>query len=131
MTIWKVDTMTTRYGEDKKRYELMINQAIKYFTKAEWYDKSYPIESPNGKPDPIGSHIPEIWAKKDDKVIIMAVETCKSIDTEDAKFRFREFSRAKGVSFHVATPKDCKFKAQEMAEKWNTPLEKIWTFSKY
>lgn len=123
--------MTTRYGEDKKRYELMIKQALEYFTKRDWYVKTYPLKSPNGKPDPVGAHIPEIWAKKDDKVIIMAVETCRSIDTEDAKFRFKEFSRAKDMSFHVAIPKNCKSKAQEMSDKWNTPVEKIWTFSKY
>lgn len=123
--------MTTRFGEDKKRYELMIEQAIKHFTKKEWYVKAHPVKCPNGKPDPVGAHIPEIWAKKGDKVIIMAVETCKSIDTEDAKFRFREFARGKGVEFHVAIPVDCKLKAQEMAEKWKTPVVKFWTFSSY
>lgn len=123
--------MTTRYGEDKKRYELMVRQAFKYFTKRDWYVKVHPIESPNGKPDTVGSHVPELWARKDDRTIIMTVETCKSIDSEDAKFRFKEFSRAGGVEFHVAIPEKCKFNAQEMAEKWETPVVKFWTFSLY
>ncbi len=123
--------MTTRYGEDKKRYELMVQQALKYFTKRDWYVKAQPVDCPNGEPDRIGAHVPEIWAKKDDRVLIMGVETCKSIDSEDAKYRFRDFSRADNVEFHVAIPEDCKFKAQEMAEKWNTPVKKFWTFSLY
>ncbi len=123
--------MTTRYGEDKKRYEIIINQGLKYFTKKGWYVKVQPIDCPNGKPDPVGAHIPEIWAKKGERTIIMAVETCDSIGSEDAKYKFKDFSRPQGVEFHVAIPEACKFKAQEMVEKWGINVEKFWTFSKY
>lgn len=123
--------MTTRYGEDKKRYELIVKEAFDHFANRGWYVKAQPIDSPNGEPDRIGAHVPEIWAKKDDRVIVIAVETCGSIDSQDAKFRFKEFARPEDSEFHVAIPEKCKLKAKETADKWNIPVKKFWTFSKY
>jgi len=123
--------MTTRYGEDKKRYELIVRQALDHFTKRGWYVKAHPLSCDNGRPDTVGAHIPELWARKENRTIIMAVETCESIDTEDAKYRFKDLSRPEDVEFHVAVPEKCKFRAKELAENWGITVKKFWVFTKY
>lgn len=123
--------MTTKYGEDRKRYELTIKQAMDHFSKKGWFVKVHPLKCDNGVPDRVGAHIPELWARKDKRTIIMAVETCQSIDSPDAHYRFKDFSRPEDVEFHVAIPEKCKIRAKEMAEKWGITVDKFWVFKKY
>ena len=123
--------MVTRFGEDKKRYEMMITLAFKHFEKKGLFVKADHIVSPNGKPDPIGSHVPEIWVKKKSKVLLIAVETCDTFKSENAKFKLQELASAKDALLAVVIPQKCKFGMQEQCKKWGIKVNKFYTFSKY
>lgn len=85
------------------------------------------IGYPNGKPPEFNNFVPDIYAKKDDKKVIIEAETCDSLEDDHTRVQWTALSTMKDISFWVIVPQKCHEKAKELREKWGLHIETIWT----
>ncbi len=85
------------------------------------------IGYPNGKPPKINEYVPDIYAKKGQKILIVEAETCDSLNTVDTKLQWIAFSSQEDASFSVIVPKKCITEAKKLAKQWGVNVKEFWT----
>ncbi len=116
--------MKYRYGVDKVQHEKMIEGIKNRLESNGFMVQADHIDSPNGTPARIGTAVPDIWAKKGSKEIVVEVETCSSLEDADTRYQFNAFSRKPGIEFWVVVPKKCAGLAQKNAKEWGYKIDR-------
>jgi len=84
------------------------------------------IGYPNGLPDKVNNFIPDIYAYKGDKKIIVEAKTCKSLEDEQTKVELVALSTNKDIEFSLIVPKRCVERAKELTKKWGVKVKNFW-----
>ncbi len=118
--------MATRQLNEGKEHDRLIKALADKFAADGFHVKADHIGHPNGAPDQVGSHIPDISATKLNQRIITEAETENSISLDDTYSQWKEFSRVSGWEFHVIVPENCLQKAKNQAQSWGINVNQWW-----
>ncbi len=78
------------------------------------------------KPPVVGSHIPDIVAKKDGRTIYNECETCDTIGLDQTREQLADFSRHGHLE--VTVPQSCLEQAKEHVRGWGIDVERWWHY---
>lgn len=119
--------MFYRVLNEGKEHDQLIKALSSKFASEGFYVKADHIGHPNGAPDQVISHVPDISATKvNHRKIIVEAETGGSISSDGTYNQWKEFSGVFGVEFHVIVPKNCLEYAKYQAQSWGIRIDNWW-----
>lgn len=106
-----------------KLHDNLIKSAAMHLERDGYKVTANYINHPNGRPRPLNGFIPDIYATKNLEEIIIEVETCNTVISQDI-IKWKRFSFNK-CKFWLIVPENCKKIAEMRKEAFNIPVEII------
>lgn len=85
------------------------------------------IGYPNGSPNEFNKYIPDIYAEKNGKKIIINASDCVSLDSNKTRLHWNAFSTIEGIDFSIIIPASCVSRAKALAKKWDIVIKNYWS----
>ena len=114
-----------RDSETKQSHIHLISAMVNKLIADGWKVSADHIGYPNGSPPQFNNFVPDIYAKKGSKEIIIEAETCDSL-SDETRVKWTALSSNKNIEFSLIIPKKCVDKAKELAKKWNIQVKDFW-----
>jgi hypothetical protein len=117
-----VPVLAERPEESREIHHTIVETVAGARVREEWSVKA-DLEGWE-KPREIDGHVPDVWAEKLGRTLVVEVETCDTIHLDETREQYRAFygyakpSPQMNREFRVYTPKECYEEAAEQAEKW-------------
>ncbi|GAB6056344.1 hypothetical protein HYG87_10570 [Methanobacterium alkalithermotolerans] len=109
-------------GSADKIHDELIRSVVTQLEGKGFMVRANHIHHPNGTPRTVKGYTPDIHAFKNLKEIIIEVETCKTIHSDNL-LKWRRFSFNNGRRFWLVVPPCCKESAEMKKEVFNLPME--------
>jgi hypothetical protein len=90
--------------------------------KGYYVRKNYPNNF-KGNQNKFHAHNPDLFAFKNGKQIIIAIESCESIESSKSEVKLRKLGFKPGAELFMIIPYKCRFKASNRIKIWDLPAK--------
>ncbi len=109
-------------GSADKNHEKLIRSVVMLLESKGYMVRANYIDHPNGSPRSFNGYTPDIYALKDMEEILIEVETCKSLLSNNL-LKWKRFCFNPRRRFWVIVPPTCREKAEMKKDVFNLPVE--------
>lgn len=112
-------------------HETLIKEMVTSYESQDYYNiKADHIGHKNGRPDEVNGYIPDIYAEKNNAVVLCEAKTTDSIYVPHTIEQWKAFSKST-YKFHVVVPMSVLDDAKKIAAQHNITVDFWWYSSKF